>query len=74
MVKEAKSDFASAMEELDTISGWFEEGSTDIDAGLVKFERAMDLIAKMRARLSEVEQRVEQIKRDFSDVASDSEG
>lgn len=63
------SDFAAGMNELNAISDWFEQGSTDIDAGLAKFERAMDLITKLRSRLSEVEQRVEQIKRDFSEPA-----
>ncbi|MHB8513736.1 MAG: exodeoxyribonuclease VII small subunit [Actinomycetota bacterium] len=67
------SDFASAMEELNTISAWFEEGSIDIDAGLAQFERAMDLITKLRTRLVEVEQRVEQIKRDFSEPAQTDE-
>jgi exodeoxyribonuclease VII small subunit len=67
------SDFATAMDELNAISDWFEQGSTDIDAGLAKFERAMDLITKLRGRLTEVEQRVEQIKRDFSESTANSE-
>jgi exodeoxyribonuclease VII small subunit len=67
------SDFASAMDELNAISDWFEQGSTDIDAGLAKFERAMNLITTLRGRLTEVEQRVEQIKRDFSEPSSSGE-
>lgn len=68
-VKEAKKpNFAEAFKELEGIVQWFETEEVDLEEGLKKFERGLELAGKCRARLSEVENKVEKIKEKFSAV------
>lgn len=68
--KEAKkANFAEAFKELEDIVQWFEASEVDLEEGLKKFERGLELAKKCRARLSEVENKVKRIKEKFSDSA-----
>lgn len=69
-VKEAKkANFAEAFKELEDIVQWFEASEVDLEEGLKKFERGLELAKKCRGRLAEVENKVAQIKEKFSDFA-----
>ena len=65
---EPKFKFDQAMKELEEITAWFESGEVDLDQGLVKFERGMELANKLKEHLAQVENRVEKIKVKFSDT------
>lgn len=59
-------EFDKALKELEEITQWFEQSDTDLDAGLVKFERGMELATQLKAHLAGVENRIEKIKQKFS--------
>ncbi len=64
--KEDKSfDFAKAIEELEEINRWFQNEEIDLDAGLSKFRRGLELIKKSRERLKQVENEFKEIKKEF---------
>ena len=58
-------NFAKAFEELETITEWFEREGADLDEGLKKFERGLELAKFCKEKLSEVENKVETIKKKF---------
>jgi len=60
-----KFEFEPALKELEAITQWFEQTDVDLDQGLVKFERGMELAAQLKAHLSTVENRVEKIRARF---------
>ena len=62
---EGKVDFGRCYAELEQIIDWFDAGEVDLDEGLKKFERGLDLAQKCRQRLSEVEVRVNELKLKF---------
>ncbi len=71
--KEAKkANFAEAFKELEEIVRWFESSEVDLEEGLKKFERGLELAKKCRGRLAEVENKVTQIKEKFSGFADDA--
>ena len=59
-------EFEQALKELEEITLWFEGSDVDLDKGLVKFERGMELATQLKAHLQTVENRVEKIKQRFS--------
>lgn len=63
-----KINFQKAFEELETIMGWFERGETDLDEGLKKFERGLELASACKEKLSEIENKVKEIKSKFTNV------
>lgn len=71
-VKEKKANFAEAFKELEEIVQWFESTEVDLEEGLKKFERGLELAKKCRARLGEVENKVTKIKEKFSDPAEEA--
>jgi len=58
--------FEQALKELEDITGYFETGDADLDQGLAKFERGLELAAKLKKHLAEIENRVEKIKQRFA--------
>jgi exodeoxyribonuclease VII small subunit len=60
-----KLNFSKAFEELEAITEWFEKGELDLDEGLKKFERGLELAALCKEKLSEVENKVREIKGKF---------
>lgn len=63
-------DFGAALKELEAITAWFEGENIDLDEGLVKFERGMELAGKLRAGLAATQNRVEQIKQKFDQASA----
>ena len=60
--------FEAALTELEQITQWFESSDADLDAGLQKFERGMELAAQLKEHLKSVENRVEKIKARFGEA------
>ena len=66
--KKPSINFAKAFEELEKITQWFDsEEQLDLDLGLKQFERGLELASELKKKLSEVENKVEEIKKKFSD-------
>ena len=65
--------FKEALEELEEITLWFESPEVDLDRGLEKFERGMELAAQLKKHLTEVENKVEKIKLRFDGSEVDAE-
>ncbi len=64
--KDAKEvDVTKGFQELEEIADWFERGETDLDKGLEKFERAMQVADALKKRLVTAENRVKEIKRKY---------
>lgn len=66
-------NFAKAYAELEAIVRGFESGKVDLDEGLKQFERGLLLAKQLKARLKEVEQKVETIKQKFDAETPDDE-
>lgn len=62
-----KQTFASAFAELEEITEWFEKGDVDLDEGLKKFERGLVLAKLCKDQLAEVENKVVELKKKFSE-------
>ncbi len=60
-----QKSFAKAFEELEEITRWFESSEMDLDEGLKKFERGLELSKLCRDKLDEVENKVKEIKLKF---------
>ena len=54
-------EFEKSLKELEEITAWFESADVDLDAGLDKFERGMELATQLKDHLATVENRVEKI-------------
>lgn len=65
--KKKTFNFAKAFEELETITEWFESEEVDLDEGLKKFERGLELAKQCKEKLGEVENKVKEIKEKFAD-------
>lgn len=64
--KQSTVDFAKSFEELEKITEWFDsEEHLDLDKGLKQFERGLELASLLKQKLSEVENKVVEIKQKF---------
>jgi exodeoxyribonuclease VII small subunit len=63
-------EFEKALRELEDITAWFESTDVDLDQGLAKFERGMELSTQLKQHLQAVENRVEKIKQRFTEPAA----
>ncbi len=66
-------DFGKSYKELEEIVDWFEQEEVDLDEGLKKFERGLQLAKACKSRLKEVENKVTQIKAKFGELEDDRE-
>lgn len=57
--------FAEAFAELEKLTEWFETQEVDLDDGLAKFERGLELAAVCKKKLAEVENKVTALKKQF---------
>jgi len=57
--------FEAALKELEEIASWFERPDIDLDEGLAKFERGLELAGQLKEHLAGVENRVERIRQRF---------
>lgn len=62
-----KTSFAEAFAELETITEWFETSDVDLDEGLKKFERGLELAKQLKMKLAEVENTVVTLKKKFEE-------
>lgn len=69
MIKKQQTiDFAKSFEELEKITQWFDsEEHLDLDKGLKQFERGLELASLLKQKLSEVENKVVEIKKRFEE-------
>ncbi|MBD3250995.1 exodeoxyribonuclease VII small subunit [Candidatus Uhrbacteria bacterium] len=65
MPKKANPEFSKAFKELEQLAEWFENEEPDLDKGLQKFERAMELAGTCREALAGAEQKITEIKKRF---------
>ncbi|MDQ5952261.1 MAG: Exodeoxyribonuclease 7 small subunit [Patescibacteria group bacterium] len=65
MAKKSPS-FAEAFTELEEITSWFETSDVDLDEGLKKFERGLELAQACKTKLAEVENKVVDLKKKFA--------
>lgn len=61
-------DFGKAYKELEDIIAWFEREEVDLEEGLVRFERGLELAKGCKERLKDVENKVVEIKARFGAV------
>ena len=73
MTKKAdKSTFAASYAELEQIIAWFEGSDADLEEGISKFERGLELAEACKGRLAELENRVTLIKARFAAPATEA--
>jgi exodeoxyribonuclease VII small subunit len=65
-------EFEKALKELESITTWFESSDVDLDQGIAKFERGMELASQLKTHLASVENRVEKIRARFAAPRSDA--
>jgi len=65
MKKDSHIHFAKAFEELEAITRSFESSSMDLDEGVKKFERGLELAQMLKSKLQDVENKVETIRKKF---------
>lgn len=65
-----KLTFAEAFAELEAITEWFETQNVDLDEGVKKFERGLELAKMLKEKLSDVENTVITLKKKFADLDS----
>jgi len=65
MPQDEKFDFTSAIAELEEINRWFQGEDIDIDEGIAKFRRGLELIKKCKERLKKAENEFVEIKKEF---------
>lgn len=63
--KKLQTSFAKTFEELEAITAWFEGDDVDLEEGLKKFERGLELAKACKDQLGEIENKVEEIKKKF---------
>ena len=59
-------EFEKHLGELEAITAWFDSADADLDQGIVKFERGMELAQQLRSHLADIEIRVEKIRHKFT--------
>lgn len=67
MIKKQIINFSKAFKELEQITEWFEKGEVDLDEGLVKFKRGLELAKVCKGKLSEVENKIKELKKKFEE-------
>lgn len=63
-----KISFADAFSELESITEWFETQNVDLDEGVKRFERGLELAKQLKEKLASVENTVVTLKKKFSDI------
>ncbi len=69
--KKKELSFAAAMSELEALAESLESDTADLDEGVKKFERGLELIADLKKRLQRTEAVIRDIKTRYRDVLSD---
>jgi len=69
--KSDKASFGTSFAELEKIVAKFENEEVDLEEGLKDFEHALVLARTLKERLSDVENKVIEIKKKFKDVVDE---
>ena len=59
-----QQDIKSMFEELENIAQWFETSDVDLQIGLQKYERGMELIKNFKSQLKDVENKIKKVSQD----------
>jgi len=62
-----KPSLGEAFEELEKITAEFESGEVDLEKGVPKFRRGLELAKYLKKRLTEIENEIEEIKAEFEE-------
>lgn len=74
MDQDDQFDFAKAIKEIEGINEWFQDEDVNLDEGLTKFRRGLELIRKCKTKLKKVENEFIEIKKELTtDEASKEE-
>lgn len=65
-LEKEKFNFTEAYQELEELNDWFQQEDIDLDEGLKKYRRGLELIKKCRERLKAAENQFIEIKKEFS--------
>lgn len=68
MTKKKTTDFGEAFAELESLVEWFENEDIDLDEGIKRFERGLELAKVCKKKLSEVENKVVELKEKFTSL------
>lgn len=68
-----KTTFAEQFSELETITEWFETADVDLDEGLKKFERGLELAKALKQKLADVENTVITLKKKFAALGDEAD-
>lgn len=71
MASKKQPSFAEAFNELEELTEWFETEEVDLDEGLKKFERGLELSQICKKKLQEVENKVTTLKKKFGTMDED---
>ncbi len=71
--KSTAKNFEQQFKELEQIVEQLESGEVSLDLGLERFERGLALAQELKKKLSEVENKVEIIKKKFSKDLKDTD-
>ncbi|MFA6522580.1 MAG: exodeoxyribonuclease VII small subunit [Patescibacteria group bacterium] len=63
-----QSNFAENFAELENLTQWFETEEVDVEEGIKKFERGLELASLCKARLAEVENKVTELKKKYQQL------
>lgn len=67
MNQDQKFNFTKAIKELEEINNWFQNEEIDLEEGLRKFRRGLELIKQCQERLKTVENEFKKIKKEFAE-------
>lgn len=71
MATKKQPTFAEAFTELEKLTEWFETEEVDLDEGLEKFERGLELASVCKKKLAEVENKVTTLKKKFEHLTEE---
>jgi exodeoxyribonuclease VII small subunit len=69
-----EASFNQSYDELENIVAWFDRDDLDLEEGLAKFERGLELAKKCQDKLDQVSRRVEEISAKFGEFAREPKG
>lgn len=64
-------NLTDAFKELEQLTAEFESGQVDLESGIPKFKRGLQLAKYLKGELGKIELEIEQIKEEFKDLEPD---
>ncbi|MCX6705214.1 MAG: exodeoxyribonuclease VII small subunit [Candidatus Woesebacteria bacterium] len=66
--KKKEQTLTESFSELEGIAEEFERGDIDLEQGIPKFKRGLELARQLKTRLGEIENEIKEIKDEFKDL------